>query len=124
MQRTPKVITHSMLLNLGACEYYYAIFNQTFPKGMKVTKANLLKALLAGLPLNWGVNRFLTNRAKVRHRKLLEKVWERRRRDWDRLGDDDTDTYDSRLERMNLQHQRRLAAALFNAISPRKLSAT
>lgn len=49
----PEVITGAFLATLGACESGQCQFDHHFPGGAKLTKANLAKAIKAGLPVKW-----------------------------------------------------------------------
>lgn len=54
-----------------ACTEEVVLFRETFPRGAKVTEANLLKAVDAGLDLEWWAAKFLPAplRAKYRRQK-------------------------------------------------------
>lgn len=54
-------ITAAKLRALDACEEYIERFEKLWPKGARVTRANVIKAVNAALPVDW----------------LLERIWSR-----------------------------------------------
>ena len=59
-----KTIAASMLVKAGACHDQLDIFRKTFPRGCRITLANVRKALSAGLDVEWAVVKFATQPAK------------------------------------------------------------
>lgn len=50
-------ITADKLRALGACEEYVEQFEKLWPQGARVTRANVIMALNAGVPIDWLLNR-------------------------------------------------------------------
>jgi len=49
----PEVITRRVLQRWGICIGDYTLFDETFPRGARVTRSNILKASKADLDIRW-----------------------------------------------------------------------
>lgn len=68
-------ITARLLASKGACPDQVKLFRRTFPKGADVTVKNALKAVSAGLDLNWAACNLLSAPAWKAYLKATAPAW-------------------------------------------------
>lgn len=67
----------------GACQKERELFENVFPNGAVVNKANALKAVKAGLNVEW-LAELLPQRAQKMYDKSMQSIWEKYDKDTDR----------------------------------------
>ena len=67
-----KTITASMLVKAGACHDQLKLFRETFPRGCRLTLANVKKAISVGLDVEWAVRHFAAEPAEDAYRTAVK----------------------------------------------------
>jgi hypothetical protein len=69
------LITAAALQKCQPCEDQIDLFRKTFPKGVLLTLANLRRAAMAGLNLDWFVQYFCTAPAEKAFQEATDTAW-------------------------------------------------
>ena len=70
----PKLTTSRFLINLKACNSQLALFEKVFPRGARLSEANVVKAAKAGLNLDWLAMETLSGPARAEYEKARDSA--------------------------------------------------